>query len=60
MYSLAPEMWDRDKWKFLIYNYFYNDHVIMKITKIFYYENLEPYGNKLEEIKAQEVYFNVT
>ena len=31
----------------------------MKITKNFYYENLEPYGTKLKDIKAQEVYFNV-
>ena len=28
---------------FCKYN-FHNDHVITKITKIFYYENLEPYG----------------
>ena len=26
--------------------YFRNLHVIMKITKILYYENLEPYGNR--------------
>ena len=26
-------------------NYFHNLHVIMKITKILYYENLEPYGS---------------
>ena len=26
---------------------FRNDHVITKITKIFYYENLELYGNWL-------------
>ena len=36
-----------DSTKYFHKHNFRNDHVVMKITKIFYYENLESYGTCL-------------
>ena len=33
-----------DSTKYFCKHNFRNDHAVTKITKIFYYENLEPYG----------------
>ena len=35
---------------------FRNDHIVTKITKIFYYENLELYGRMLKELRIMLEY----